>query len=218
MESYYQKIKKKSISTTLIGIGIALVGMYIAWAHIWGAGASNKDHVLIAGIGIVVVCFGLFMIIVSLRGVQILKRRIGKLGLREDIVAADLAGGADFSECNVGEKYAIQCDSNPDIILLEGALTVRMETESTTSKGYTSYSYYVWVTEHSGATKRLSAESEEEMRRIFDQIVKKRPWVITEEDSAIRELRKKNLPELVRIVDGRKAQYESEYAGGKRIE
>lgn len=98
----------------------ALVGMYIAWAHIWGAGVANKDHVLIAGIGIVVVCFGLFVVIVSLRGVQILKRRIGKLGLREDIVAGDLAGGADFPECNVGEKYAIQCDSNPDIILLEG--------------------------------------------------------------------------------------------------
>ena len=209
MDSYYKKIRKKSISSILLGIGMIGVSGYMIWEYTLGTKAYAKDHTAIAVLFGVLLLLGVFLLYSSLQSVQILKRSLKKLGISEADIAEDLSKGREFSVCNIGRHYALKCSGRPDVILLEGALVVYPEVEVTTKNGYSNYTYRVFVTERSGKEKHLEAGSQSEMEQIYESIMEIVPYAVTQNDSVVKELRKKNLSELIRIVEQRKENLET---------
>lgn len=134
---------------------------------------------------------------------------MAQTGLDESLLSEDLDSGSDYKYCNVGRQYAIHCDGSYDLIFLDNALIVYTEVVSHTKKGVTSYSYYVKVVERDGESKQLSAKDEDEMKAIFSDITRTRPYVLTQMDNTTRQLVKNNLQEIIKTVDERKCQYES---------
>ena len=210
MNVYYNKIRNKSISTIILGIGMIVVGGYMSWNYTLGANAHAKDHTAIALLFAAGVLLGAYVLYASFRSVQILKKNMKKLGVSESEVAEDLNQGYDYAKCNVGKRYALKCSGRPDVVVLEGALVVYPEIHVTNKNGYSYYNYQVFVTERSGKEKYLDAEDEAEMGQIVNRIMEIVPYAITQNDNVVQELRKKNLAELVRIVEERKANYNNE--------
>lgn len=209
MDSYYKKIRKKSISSIFLSIGIIGVSMYMIWEYTLGTNAHAKDHTAIAVLFCVLMLLGLFLLYSSLQSVRILKRNLKKLGISEADIAGDLSNGREFSLCNIGRRYALKCSGKPDAILLEGALVVYPEVEIIRKNGYSNYNYRVYVTERSGKEKCLEAKSQSEMEQIYNCIMEIVPYAITQNDSVVQELRKKNLSELIRIVELQKDNLET---------
>lgn len=209
MESYYKKVCQKSIKTIVIGIALFLLGGYFVYDHWIGSGSVAKDRMSYIIFGAVLIAMGIWVLLLAIGDGRALKKKIAAAGIGEDALAEDLNGGITYSDCSVGEKYALQCKGRPDLIVWDDVLIAHMDVESTTSKGYSSYSYYVRITTRNGEDKYLSAKDEEELRGIFAQITEKRPYLITEMNSMIRELKKKNMAELIRLVEQRRGEYES---------
>lgn len=214
MEIYYKKIRKKSISSILIGIGMIAVSCWGITDYTVGSGAADEmsERIIMLVIFGFLMLMGIFMFYASVKSVSSLKKNMEQLGLSEEEFARDLAKGPDFSSCNLGEHYLLKCTGGTDIIVLDGALVVYPEIETTRKNGYTYYSYHVYVTERSGKEKSVEAKSQDEMEQIYDSIMKIVPYAITENDSVVRELRKKNLSELIRIVEKRKTVYHTQSA------
>ncbi len=214
MEIYYKKIRKESISSILIGIGMVAVSCWGITDYTVGSGAADEmfERIIMLVIFGFLMLMGIFMFVVSIKSVSSLKKNMERLGLSEEVFARDLAKGTDFSSCNLGEHYLLKCSGGTDIIVLDGALVVYPEIEATRKKGYTHYSYHVYITERSGKEKSVEAKTQDEMEQIYDSIMKIVPYAITENDSVIKELRKKNLSELIRIVEKRKAVYHTQSA------
>lgn len=210
MEVYYKKIRKKSTSSIILGIGMLGACGYMAWNYTLGSNAQAKDHNAIALLFAAGFLLGAYVLYASFRSVQILKKNMKKLGVSESEVAVDLDQGYDYAKCNVGKRYALRCSGRPDVVVLEGALVVYPEVHVTNKNGYSYYNYQVFVTERTGGEKYLDAENETEMQQIFNRIMEIVPYAITQNDKVVQELRKKNLSELVRIVEERKANYNSE--------
>lgn len=209
MDSYYKKIRKKSIPSILLGIGMLGVSIYMIWDYTLGTNAHAKDHTAIAALFGALLLLGVFLLYNSLQSVQILKKNLKKLGVSESDIAEDLAKGREFTLCNIGRCYALKCSGKPDAILLEGALVVYPEVEIREKGGYSSYTYRVFVTERSGKEKCLEAGSQSEMEQIYDSIMEIVPYAVTQNDNVIKELRKKNLSELIRMVEQRKEKLET---------
>lgn len=214
MEIYYKKIRKKSISSILIGIGMIAVSGWGIRDYTVGSGAADEmyERIFMLVIFGFLMLMGIFMFYASVKSVSSLKKNIEHLGLSEEEFARDLEKGTDFSSCNLGKHYLLKCTGGTDIIVLDGALVVYPEIGATRKKGYTYYSYHVYVTERSGKEKSVEAKSQDEMEQIYHGIMKIVPYAITENDSVVRELRKKNLSELIRIVEKRKAAYYTQSA------
>lgn len=209
MENYYKKIRKKSISSILLGIGLMGISVYMIWDYTLGMGVYSKDRMIMIAIGCVLLLFGVFLLVSSFRSVQTLKKNMKKSGISESELANDLAAGKEFSLCNIGKRYALNCTGTLDVILLENALVVYPQVEVRESNGYSNYNYYIYITERSGNEKCLEAKNENEMEQIFDNVMEIAPYAITQNDSVVDELRKKNLSELVRIVEQRKKELQS---------
>lgn len=184
MDSYYKKIRKKSISSTLLGIGIIAVSIYEIWDYTLGTHTYAKDHTAIAVLFGILLLLGVFLLYNSLQSVQILKKNLNKLGISESDIAEDLANGKDFSLCNIGRRYALRCSGKPDVVLLENALVVYPKVKVTTKNGYSNYTYRVFITEQSGKEKYLDAKSQTEMEQIYDSIIEIIPHAVTQNDSA----------------------------------
>lgn len=212
MDNYYKKIRKKSISSILLGIGMIGVSIYMIWEYTLGRNAYAKDHTAIAVLFGVLALLGVYLLYNSLQSVQILKKNLKKLGVSEADIAEDLAKGKEFSLCNIGRRYALKCSGKPDAILLEGALVVYPEVEVTRKNGYSNYTYRVFVTERTGKEKCLEAGSQSEMEQIYNSIMEIVPYAVTQNDSVVEELRKKNLSELIRMVELRKENLETNKA------
>ncbi len=212
MDIYYKKIRKKSITSILLGIGMIGVSIYGIIEHTIGSRASAKDHTAITVLFGVLMLMGVYFLYMSVRSVHILKKNMEQLGVSEEEVAEDLAKGNDFASCNIGKRYALRCTGRPDVIVLDGALVVYPEVQVTKKNGYSNYTYCVFVTEHSGKEKYVDAKNQNEMEQIYGSILKIVPYVITQNDSVVKELRKKNLSELIRIVEKRKESYETQSA------
>lgn len=209
MDKYYHTIRKKSIKGVILGVVLVLGGAYFIYDLCIVRGMPSDDGIVYLVLWVGIEALGLFALISSLQDVSRLKKKISKMGLDESLLAQDLEGGLSYKDCVVGGKYALQCKSRPEVIQLDDALVIYMDVTSTTSKSYTTYSYYIKVVERSGEEKYLSANDDKEMKEIFTQLTQMRPYVITHMDSVIRELKKKNLSELIRIADERRSQYES---------
>lgn len=212
MDIYYRKIRKKSITSILLGIGMIGVSIYGITEFTAGSGASAEDQTAMLMLFGAFMLMGIFLLYVSARSVHILKKNMEQLGVSEEEVAGDLAKGQDYAACNVGKNYALRCTGRPDVIVLNGALVVYPEIQVTKKNGYRNYTYRVFVTEHSGKEKYVDAKNQDEMEQIYNSILKIVPYVITENDSVVKELRKKNLSELVHIVEKRKEIYEAQSA------
>ena len=212
MEKYYKKIWKCSVKGLLLSIFLMFMGAFLMYDFIAGKNMYNKDKYPAIGLGVFLLALGIIWFISCLSGVRSIKKEMAQTGLDESLLSQDLDSGSDYKYCNVGRQYAIHCDGSYDLIFLDNALIVYTEVVSHTKKGVTSYSYYVKVVERDGESKQLSAKDENEMRAIFSDITRTRPYVLTQMDKTTRQLVKKNLPEIIKTVDERKRQYESEIA------
>lgn len=202
MEEYYKKIKKGSAKSTLFSMVFIIMGAFLLYYFGIGGGASDtKNRYFGVLLGAAMLLVGIWAIFSGMRGIKRVKGQVAQAGVDGYLISQDLDQGTSYKECSVGKHYAIQYQYYPDIIFLDNALIVYMDVQST--------SHYVRVVENDGNSKYLSADDADEMKAIFAEITRERPYVLTKMDNATRELQKKNISEIIRIVNERKDQYES---------